>query len=103
MSVTAANRAPFPAVVKSETQTKRIRQLADTFEPDDIATMLGISMAEVEQALSTAKRSPWWGRCNKTGRTVKAYSWRGVYRLAQVAGWTDWEHGKGTIGDGVTQ
>lgn len=95
MNMSASNRSPSPAVVKSETQANRIRELADTFEPDYIATTLGVSMAEVEQVLSSAKRVPWWGRCNKTGRTVRAYSWRGVYRLAQIAGWTDWEHGRG--------
>lgn len=95
MSHPASNNLPWAD------QVARIRGLAETFEPEDIASTLRISIGDVNRALADIPRGKWWVRCNKTGSTRIVYGKRGAYRLVQMLGWTDWDWGTGEPGQGV--
>ena len=84
-----------------EDQVRRIRGLAESFEIEDIAATLHISVGDVQRALDGMPRAKWWIRCNKSGAVRITYGRRGAYRLICLLGWTDWEWGQGEVGQGV--
>lgn len=81
--------------------SNRIRGLAESFEPDDIAEILRIPRADVDRALDGQSRGRWWIRNTKTGAVRTTFSRRGAYRLVCLLGWTEWQWGIGEVGQGV--
>lgn len=96
-----SKHSPFEQPATEAEMVAHIRRMADSFEPDEIATMMRIPQHQVTQALETLSHGKWWGRCNRTGRIVTADGQRGIYRRVCTLGWVDWSWGVGKIGEGV--
>lgn len=47
----------------------------------------------VEPEVVEPRRGRFWGRNDKTGEEIRSSTALGIYRQAQLRGWTDWEHG----------
>ena len=79
--------------VRVSINPRRVAQMADTFDLDDIAEILGLTVSEVKQLLAQAGRpeQPWVLRCNKSGRTWSCRSRRAAYRLVCLYGLTQWD------------
>lgn len=82
-------------------ERRRIVQMADTLDAEEIALRTGYDEDEVQWALERAgvrREVQWWVRCNRTGRSFVARSKWGAYRLVCLRGLTDWDWGTGPAG-----
>lgn len=72
---------------------QRIATLAETFEDEDIAEILGITTGLVRTMLAQSQRPRrrWIVRCNRTGRRIEVRSQRGAYRIVCQLGLVDWD------------
>lgn len=79
----------------------RVIQLADTLDAEEIALRTGYDEEDIQFVLDHAgvqRKTQWWIRCNRTGRTFVARSKRGAYRLVCLKGLTEWDWGSGPGG-----
>jgi hypothetical protein len=52
-----------------------------------------VRVGPVQTAVVESGRGRFWGRNEKTGEEIRSSTAAGIYRQAQLKGWTDWEHG----------
>lgn len=77
-------------ICKSQVDVRRIQEMALHMEPDDIAERLGIDVRQVMEIQRRNGSRRWIARCDRTGQKITAYTERGAYLRAQIAGFSDW-------------
>lgn len=69
---------------------RRIRDLAEHYEPQDIAEMTGAPIGQVLMLIGQRK-GKWELVNNKTGKAIQKATERGCYLAAQIMGLTDYD------------
>lgn len=81
-----------PGGPKAPVTRQTVAQMLDRYSSGQVAHLLGISEDDVfaimEGGRSVAQVVV---RCNRSGRTFTARSWRGAYFRAQLLGLADWD------------
>jgi hypothetical protein len=78
---------------KTIISTARIVSMAKHMPVPEIARRLGIGEEDVHRHLASVGRDSalrWIARCHRTGRELVAFTERGAYIKAQIAGFADW-------------
>lgn len=69
---------------------RRIRDLAEHYEPQDIAEMTGAPIGQV-RAILGQRRERWEVVNNRTGKVYQKATERGCYLVAQILGLVDYD------------
>lgn len=95
--MSAPIKASFVNLEGERVLIAQVHSLMDTMDDDEIAdaTKLPLSFVRLHTAPHRAGRGV-WVRDNKTGRTFRAMTYRGAYRIVCTRGLTDWDFG--TVG-----
>ena len=78
---------------KRNASPQRVAQLLQVHSVGEVASILCIASDEVVELAESAGRPRITVviRNNRNGKTARARSWRGAYRLAQQMGFADWD------------
>ena len=79
-----------------------VASMALHMEPEDVADRLKVPIAFVLEVLGRRRDGRRWiARCDRTGEKITAFTERGAYLRAQIAGFADWTlYGERTEHDG---
>lgn len=80
------------APVKVAVDARRINSMALHLQPEEIAVIVGMPVADVIAVIRRDSRVAYWAvRCHRTGRIWTSPTERGAYLRAQLRGLTDYD------------